>query len=71
MKVQIEFEVDSSEFKKNYHSAIKSILSKVEFALKYSKKEQFIAVMREKPEELHESIMDKFGHNIGSVIVRK
>jgi len=71
MKVVIEFDVESTEFKNNYHSALKNIMSKIEFALKYNKKEKFIAVMREKPEEMRAVLTDKFGHTIGSVIIEK
>jgi hypothetical protein len=69
MKVCIEFNMDGSEFKSNYTSAIKRVMSRAEFILKYDKKEQFIAVMRTRPEELKSTLRDKLGNVIGSVRV--
>jgi hypothetical protein len=69
MKVCIEFNMDGSEFKSNYTSAIKRVMNRAEFILKYDKKEQFIAVMRTRPEELKSTLRDKLGNVIGSVRV--
>jgi hypothetical protein len=69
MKVCIEFNMGGSEFKSNYTSAIKRVMNRAEFILKYDKKEQFIAVMRTRPEELKSTLKDKLGNVIGSVRV--
>jgi len=61
--------MDGSEFKSNYTSAIKRVMSRAEFILKYDKKEQFIAVMRTRPEELKSTLRDKLGNVIGSIRV--
>lgn len=71
MKIEIEIDASGSDFKKNYHSALRRVLDKVAFELKYNKKEQYIAVMRESPEEMKSLIKDNFGQIIGSVTVKK
>ena len=69
MKACIEFNMDTSEFTDNYASAIKQVMSRAEFVLKYDMKEQSMAITRTEPVELELSLTDRQGNIIGTVKV--